>query len=87
MAARYLAAGYPVYGETRSKEGLEQLLDQGLSWCDTPRELAESAEVVIISIPNDDVLREIAGGSDGIVAGLEREGLGGHEHRQPEREP
>ncbi len=71
MAARYLDAGYPVYGEARSKEGLEQLLDQGLSWCDTPRELAQSADVVITSIPSDDVLREIAGGSDGIVAGLE----------------
>ena len=71
MAARYLAAGYPVYGETRSKEGLEQLLDQGLSWCETPRDLARSADVVITSIPSDDVLREIAGGPDGIVAGLE----------------
>ena len=71
MAARYLAAGYPVYGETRSKEGLEHLLDQGLSWCETPRELAQSADVVITSIPSDDVLREIAGGPDGIVEGLE----------------
>jgi 3-hydroxyisobutyrate dehydrogenase-like beta-hydroxyacid dehydrogenase len=71
MASRYLAAGYPVCGEARSKEGLEQLLADGLAWRDTPREVAESADVVITSIPNDDVLREIASGEDGILAGLE----------------
>jgi 3-hydroxyisobutyrate dehydrogenase-like beta-hydroxyacid dehydrogenase len=71
MASRYLSAGYPVYGEARSREGLEHLLDEGLSWCDTPREVAQSADIVITSIPNDDVLREIASGDDGIQAGLE----------------
>ena len=71
MASRYLSAGYSVYGEARSREGLEHLLDEGLSWCDTPREVAQSADIVITSIPNDDVLREIASGDDGIQAGLE----------------
>jgi 3-hydroxyisobutyrate dehydrogenase len=71
MASRYLSAGYTVFGEARSREGLEDLLDEGLSWCDTPREVAQSADIVITSIPNDDVLREIASGDDGIQAGLE----------------
>jgi 3-hydroxyisobutyrate dehydrogenase-like beta-hydroxyacid dehydrogenase len=71
MALRYLTAGYPVYGEARSREGLEHLLDEGLSWCDTPREVVQSADVVITSIPNDDVLRDIGSGPDGILAGLE----------------
>jgi 3-hydroxyisobutyrate dehydrogenase-like beta-hydroxyacid dehydrogenase len=71
MASRYLSAGYSVYGEARRSEGLEDLLDEGLSWCDTPREVAQSADIVITSIPNDDVLREIASGDDGIQAGLE----------------
>jgi 3-hydroxyisobutyrate dehydrogenase-like beta-hydroxyacid dehydrogenase len=71
MASRYLSAGYPVYGEARSREGLEHLLDEGLRWCDTPREVAQSADIVITSIPNDDALREIASGDDGIQAGLE----------------
>jgi 3-hydroxyisobutyrate dehydrogenase-like beta-hydroxyacid dehydrogenase len=71
MASRYLSAGYSVYGEARRSEGLEDILDEGLSWCDTPREVAQSADIVITSIPNDDVLREIASGDDGIQAGLE----------------
>jgi 3-hydroxyisobutyrate dehydrogenase-like beta-hydroxyacid dehydrogenase len=71
MASRYLSAGYPVWGEARSRDGLEHLLDEGLGWCDTPREVAQSADIVITSIPSDDVLREIASGEDGIVAGLQ----------------
>src|SRR3954469_21885926 len=71
MAARYLAAGYPVYGEARSMEGAEQLVDAGLRWCETPRELAQSADIVFTSIPNDAVLQDVASGPDGIVAGLE----------------
>jgi 3-hydroxyisobutyrate dehydrogenase-like beta-hydroxyacid dehydrogenase len=71
MASRYLSARYSVYGEARGREGLEDLLDEGLSWCDTPREVAQSVDIVITSIPNDDVLREIASGNDGIQAGLE----------------
>jgi 3-hydroxyisobutyrate dehydrogenase-like beta-hydroxyacid dehydrogenase len=71
MAARYLAAGYPVYGEARSREGREKLLDEGLRWCDTPREVAQAADIVITSIPNDDVLREVASGPDGILTGVE----------------
>jgi 3-hydroxyisobutyrate dehydrogenase-like beta-hydroxyacid dehydrogenase len=71
MASRYLSAGYSVYGEARSREGAQHLLDEGVSWCDTPREVAQAADVVITSIPNDEVLREIASGDDGIRAGLE----------------
>jgi 3-hydroxyisobutyrate dehydrogenase len=71
MAARYLAAGYPVLGEAKGKEDAEKLLGEGLEWRDTPREIAESAEIVLTSIPNDDVLREVASGADGLVAGLE----------------
>ena len=71
MAARYLSAGHPVYGDATSREGHEQLLDEGLRWCDTPREVAQSADIVFTSIPNDDVLEEVASGRDGILAGLD----------------
>jgi len=70
MAARFLGAGYPVCGEARSKDHARELLDQGLTWLETPREVAASAEVLFTSIPNDAVLQEVASGSDGILAGL-----------------
>jgi 3-hydroxyisobutyrate dehydrogenase-like beta-hydroxyacid dehydrogenase len=70
MAARFLAAGYAVYGEERDREHADELVDHGLQWRDTPREVAEAADIVFTSIPDDGVLEVIASGSDGILAGL-----------------
>ncbi len=70
MAGRLLDAGYPVYGETRSRARAEHLIDAGLRWCDTPRGVAEAAEIVFTSIPDDAALEEVASGPDGILAGL-----------------
>ncbi len=70
MAARYLAAGYPVSGSQRSREHTQHLIEQGLSWCDTGREVAEAADVVFTSLPDDQVVEEVASGPDGILAGL-----------------
>jgi 3-hydroxyisobutyrate dehydrogenase-like beta-hydroxyacid dehydrogenase len=70
MAARFLASGYTVYGESRDRGEADDLVHQGLEWRDTPREVAEAADVLITSVPNDDVLESVASGSDGILAGL-----------------
>jgi 3-hydroxyisobutyrate dehydrogenase-like beta-hydroxyacid dehydrogenase len=70
MAARFLAAGYTVYGEQRTRERAHDLVHDGLRWCDTPREVAEAADVVFTSLPDEDVLESVAAGTDGILAGL-----------------
>ena len=70
MAARYLAAGYTVYGESRDRNAAQWLIDQGLRWADTPREVAEAADVTMSSLPNEDIVRSVALGADGILAGL-----------------
>jgi len=67
MAARYLAAGYTVYGEARDQSGAQWLIDQGLRWVDTPREVAEAADIVMTSLPNDQVVESVAGGPDGLI--------------------
>ncbi|MDX6413818.1 MAG: hypothetical protein QOH23_1228 [Gaiellaceae bacterium] len=70
MAVRLLGAGYTVYGETRHRDDVQELERQGLIWRDTPRELAESVEVVLTSVPDDSALEDVASGQDGILAGL-----------------
>jgi 3-hydroxyisobutyrate dehydrogenase-like beta-hydroxyacid dehydrogenase len=70
MAERFLAAGYPVYGEERSRDHAQHLVEQGLRWCDTPKEVAEAADIVFTSLPDDGVLEQVAQGDDGILAGL-----------------
>ena len=70
MAARFLAAGYAVYGEARNRDRAQRLVGQGLRWLDTPRETAEAADVVLTSLPDDDVVEAVVSGPDGILAGL-----------------
>ena len=41
MAARLLTAGYPTYGEERTRAHAQQLVHSGLRWRDTPREVAQ----------------------------------------------
>src|SRR5260221_8919929 len=67
MAARFMAAGYTVYGESRTKARAQHLIDAGLQWRDTPREVAESSDVVFTSLPDDDSL---ADASESLLAGL-----------------
>ena len=75
MAARYLATGYTVYGEARDRTRAQWLIDEGLRWVDTPRELALAADVVMTSLPDDDAVRSVAAGPDGLLAGLGAETL------------
>jgi 3-hydroxyisobutyrate dehydrogenase and related beta-hydroxyacid dehydrogenases len=70
MVARFLTAGYEVFGEERNREDARHLVDQGLRWRDTPREVAEAADIVFTSIPNDGVLDAVGSGPDGILEGL-----------------
>jgi 3-hydroxyisobutyrate dehydrogenase-like beta-hydroxyacid dehydrogenase len=70
MAARLLAAGYRVFGEARSRERAEWLVEKGLNWCDAPRAVAEEADVLFTSVPDDGVLEQVASGPDGVLAGL-----------------
>jgi 3-hydroxyisobutyrate dehydrogenase-like beta-hydroxyacid dehydrogenase len=70
MAARFLAAGYTVHGESLDRGDTQQLIDAGLLWHDTAREVAEAADVIFTSVPDDGVLEDVASGPDGILAGL-----------------
>ncbi len=70
MAARFLAAGYPVYGEDQERDRARGLMHEGLEWRRTPREVAAASDVVFTSVPDDRVLELVASGPDGILAGL-----------------
>jgi 3-hydroxyisobutyrate dehydrogenase-like beta-hydroxyacid dehydrogenase len=75
MAARFLAEGYEVYGEERTREHAQHLLDEGLHWCDTPRAVAEAADIVFTSIPDDGALEAVGSGPEGILEGLGPEAI------------
>jgi 3-hydroxyisobutyrate dehydrogenase-like beta-hydroxyacid dehydrogenase len=70
IAARFLDAGYTVYGEALDRHAADDLERKGLDWRDTPREVAEAADIVFTSLPDDGLLDGVASGPDGIIAGL-----------------
>jgi 3-hydroxyisobutyrate dehydrogenase-like beta-hydroxyacid dehydrogenase len=70
MAARFLAAGYTVFGEARDRRHANDLVRHGLHWRGTPGEAAEACDVLFTSLPDDGVLQNVASGADGIFAGL-----------------
>ena len=70
MAGRLVAAGHEVYGNNRTASKAAELVEHGLRWRDTPREVAEAADVVFSSVADDTALDTIATGPDGILAGL-----------------
>ena len=70
MASQFLGAGYTVYGESLDRDEAQDLVQHGLGWRDTPREVAEAADVVFTSVPDDNALKSVASGPDGILAGL-----------------
>jgi len=71
IAARFLAAGYEVYGEDQNREQARGLVHDGLQWRGTPREVAAAADILFTSLLDDGVLEVVASGADGILAGLD----------------
>jgi 3-hydroxyisobutyrate dehydrogenase-like beta-hydroxyacid dehydrogenase len=70
VARRLLDAGHTVYGWNRTKEKAQPLLDAGLQWCDTPREVAQRSEIVFTMVTNTAAVKAVTDGPDGILAGL-----------------
>jgi 3-hydroxyisobutyrate dehydrogenase-like beta-hydroxyacid dehydrogenase len=70
MAKRLLAAGYTVYGEAQRRANAAPLIKEGLRWRDSPQEVAEAADVILTSLPDDHVIEEVASQKDGILAGI-----------------
>jgi 3-hydroxyisobutyrate dehydrogenase-like beta-hydroxyacid dehydrogenase len=70
MVDRLLGKGHSITGNNRTKSKAQWLIDKGMKWSDTPRGVAESADVVFSMVTDSAALESIANGPDGIVAGL-----------------
>lgn len=70
IAARLLASGSVVYGTNRTRHRADPLVERGLIWRDSPRAVAEEADVVFSMVTDNAALAAITDGPDGILAGL-----------------
>jgi 3-hydroxyisobutyrate dehydrogenase-like beta-hydroxyacid dehydrogenase len=70
VTKRLLDAGHTVTGYNRTKSKAQWLLDAGMQWGETPRSVAEVADIVFTMVTNTSALHEVVGGEHGILAGL-----------------
>jgi len=70
VARRLLAAGHELHGWNRTPEKAAPLVAEGLVLEESPRAVAEQADVVFTMVTNVPALRAVAEGEDGIIAGL-----------------
>jgi 3-hydroxyisobutyrate dehydrogenase len=72
MAKRLLEAGHHITGHNRTRSKAEWLVEAGMAWAATPREVAEAAEITFSMVTNTGALKAVFEGPDGILAGLGR---------------
>src|SRR5436305_7256356 len=70
MVARLLEKGHTVMGYNRTRAKGQWLIDKGMKWADTPRAVAEAADITFAMVTNAAAITAITDGSDGIIAGL-----------------
>src|SRR5437879_12668653 len=70
VTKRLLDAGHTVTGYNRTKSKAQWLLDAGMRWGESPRAVAETADVVFTMVTNTAALYEVFNGPEGILAGL-----------------
>ena len=70
VTKRLLDAGHTVTGYNRTQSKAQWLLDAGMRWGDSPRAVAEAADIVFSMVTNTSALHEVTGGENGILAGL-----------------
>lgn len=71
MCGHLLRAGYQVTVFNRTRAKAEPLLEQGANWAESPRAVAEAADVVftIVGYPHD--VRRVILGEEGVLAGCQ----------------
>ncbi len=70
IVKRLLAAGHPVYGYNRTRAKADELVEAGMQWKETPREVAQAADITFSMVTDTAALSSITEGPDGILAGL-----------------
>lgn len=74
MAANLQKAGYHLVVHDTRRDAATPHLAAGAVWADTPRQVAEAAEVVLTSLPGPAEVEAVTCGEDGLLAGIRPDG-------------
>src|SRR6202142_1045432 len=70
MVNRLIDKGHTVTGYNRTRAKAEWLIKKGMRWADSPRAVAQAADVVFTMVTNAIALTTITEGPDGLLAGF-----------------
>jgi 3-hydroxyisobutyrate dehydrogenase-like beta-hydroxyacid dehydrogenase len=70
MVNRLLDKGHAVIGHNRTRSKAQGLIDKGMKWADSPRDVANSSDFVFAMVTNTAAVAAITEGPDGMLAGL-----------------
>lgn len=69
MSRRLYEAGYDLVVHDLLKDSATFLIEKGVKWADTPREIARSCEIVFSSLPTPQDIEEVVYGINGLKSG------------------
>jgi 3-hydroxyisobutyrate dehydrogenase-like beta-hydroxyacid dehydrogenase len=69
MASRLVEAGHALVVYDTSAAAVQALVDKGAVAAESPAAVASAAEIVFASLPTPDVVRAVATGDNGVIAG------------------
>jgi len=70
MVNRLIDKGHTITGYNRTRSKAEWLIKRGMHWADTPRAVAQAADIVFTMVTNATALHSLADGPDGILAAM-----------------
>lgn len=75
IVSRLITAGHTVTGWNRTKHKAEALIQDGMKWANSPREVASRSEIVFSIVTDAAAVRNVALHPEGIIAGLPKDGI------------
>jgi 3-hydroxyisobutyrate dehydrogenase-like beta-hydroxyacid dehydrogenase len=73
IVPRLLAGGHQVAGWNRTREKAARLMQAGMLWAESAKALAAQSDVIFTIVTDEDAVRAIALGPDGIISGLRKD--------------
>lgn len=72
MAANLLKAGYLLTVHDVRKAATDELVKAGAKWANSPQEVAQDSEAVLLSLPGPPEVEQVVLGEKGVLAGAKR---------------
>ena len=75
LTKRFIANGFNVCGYDVDADAMDRCVEQGLQSCHSPREVAERAHRIVLSLPNSAIVNNVVEGKNGLLSAAQKGGL------------